>query len=356
MKENNLLISAIKNKNFKKAEKIIKTIDLNSSDEDRLYYMIYTEGYPKLQSLLIENGMKLNYSEEHYENGHSLAFYASTPDILDLTIIAGNEIRIHPEISDKIITAQDKTKNIDNIIHLIKKYNDIPNIESITKKIKTIDDIKKIDNIGLNIFKEDNAEQNLLFIMDDEKSINYLIKVRGFNVNKKDSKNLNTALHTTKNLGKIEILLNNGANINALNKYGNNFIMEQNSLLEDDKFNLDFYIRKGLNINQVNKNNDNILSFININKNKKIFSMLIEYGVDYNIYGKNITEIIDNLAKKNLLEPKESFYSYIDMSECYEKDKNTYKEKVDEKKDILKEIFIGVEPSLRKNKESSLKM
>lgn len=180
-------------------------------------------------------------------------------------------------------------------------------------------------------FKNLTADEVFMFDEKDYKEIERYANHRGFfGIGKKKQLNFNvcttngyTPLYSA-DLNKIKLFVENGADVNHVDAFGENALFHHQYSYEISEY----LLQKGINVNQVNKKGDNIGSHIYIhNENSlKLIELYQRYGFDIKTIKKeNITstfrdEIAIGLIKLGLdpntqNETGKTFLFYTDKPE-----------------------------------------
>lgn len=281
------LTMAISKRQYNKAEWLSEVMYLGPENKDRAMYMNVTTKSPELQNMLLKNGLSLSSND----GMQSLCYYASNVDILKQCISEGNSIV--GEKYGRYTDALYENINIECKKFLIKEYNLDINNKKYTSPIffeaKNIKELKQYEQIGADLKGTAYNGNTLIHHTFNPDIIKFLVNERGVNVNIKNNEG-QTALHNiNERKNKLDLLLSLGADINATDNDGNNFLMKNYRLLENSNFELQNYIDKGLNINVINNKGENILSLMNLHNHVVYdnYKVLLKNGIRFDNYSKD---------------------------------------------------------------------
>lgn len=281
------LTMAISKKQHDKVEWLLEVMYLGPENKNRATYMNFTRNNPDLQNMLLKNGLSLSPNDDM----QSLCYYASNLNILKQCISEGNSII--GEKYGRYTDALHENVNMECKKFLIKEYSLDVNNNKYTFPIffeaKNIKELKQYEEIGTNLKGTAYNGNTLIHHTFNPDIIKFLVNERGLDINIKNNEG-QTALHNIdERKNKLDLLLSLGADINAIDNNGNNFLMKNYRLLEKPNFELQNYIDKGLNVDVINNKGENILSLMNLHNNVVYdnYKILLKNGIRFDNYSKD---------------------------------------------------------------------
>lgn len=281
------LSMALSKKEYEKVEWLSEVMYLGADNKNRATYMNITSKNPDLQKKLLKNGLSLSPNDKM----DSLCYYASDLDVLKKCISEGNSIA--GEKYGRYTDALYENGNIECKKFLIKEYNLDINNNKYTFPVffdsKNIKELKQYENLGANLKNKAYNGNTLIHHTFNPDIIKFLVNERSLDINIRNNKGEAPIHKIDERKNKLDLLLSLGADINAIDNFGDSFLIKNNKMLEKSNFELQTYIDKGLNINTINNEGENILCMLNLHNHVVYdnYRILLKNGMKFNNYSED---------------------------------------------------------------------
>lgn len=259
--EQDALTVALKNSEPEKAKWLIRNgLNINNTNGESF---VYSENYPEIQILMIENGLNVN----SVFLGDSLALWAQDTDVIKAMIKNGLKCNFLNGYGESLLVGRDNVE----IINLL------------------------IEN-GADVNNRNNDSETALF-RANETLAKELIK-HGIDVNILDNMG-RPACFFAPAQKILEMLKDAGADLTIKDVNGDNIVFYSNYTMS-----VKYLIEQGIDINHINKEGYNALSTFDVSdENEKPFlDQLILHGIRYEIYGKTKEEWLERNLSGNLFD------------------------------------------------------
>lgn len=259
--ERDALTVALKNSDIDKAKWLIKNgLNMNNTNGESF---IHAEDYPEIQILMIKNGLNVN----SVFIGNSLASSAQDINVIKVMINHGLKCDFLNVYGESLLVGRD-------------------NVEIINLLIKN----------GANVNNRNNDSETALF-RANETLAKELIK-HGIDVNILDNVG-RPACFFAPEQKILEMLKNAGADLTIEDNNGDNIVFYSNYTMS-----VKYLIEQGIDINHINKEGYNALITLDLHdeKEKPFLDQLILHGINYETYGKTKEEWLERNLSGNLFD------------------------------------------------------
>ncbi len=295
-----LFLRAIENNKSLEMAKYLLKLGANPNVQAEKMFMGYPvkEDYPIIVAAKAVRPDALNFLLEQKVNVNVKDKDGKTP----LQLLQTNQYLIKdPNYNKFIVALGGKSMSADDTK---KSQNSMKLLDSISSSKTTIEDVKKLIQDGANVNYKDRYEKTVLMEalnVLDEKTYNE------FKGNGLIESNSNYRAYIQQRLDIVEFLLQNGADINAKDKYGKNLLFIAIRRNQPDI--LEYLLKKGIDVNSTNNVGETpLMEAATTAEDVNVIKVLLKYGADKSLKDKkgltasrhamfNLNPEIQNLLK-----------------------------------------------------------